>query len=342
MSVAHLLTVLENDEFIERIQKRPEAFIGTTGLVGLENLLVQTINGLLEFFIEKNQGKIAIQLSRQQISFQVSSTRPLVFEQKQVDLEPPFLYLSVLQAFSKQVGISIDQEKQRTIFIYHQGQLKKRLLLPIEETQERIEVLFWPDTQIFGTESLSYMRVLQQCQQIAMLNPGLKILLTQEEEQKNLCYYPKGLSNYLFEKDNPLTRKAAPIIQAKQTELALVQFILSKNHAPQVQKTFVNGHYPSLGGTHYEGFLDGVVAAFNQFLEEQHYSLSVTADSFLAEFDFVLAITIPKPRYTDATKTILRNTELYEVVKEVVFDELQHYFQRHPKWLEQGRSERNE
>ena len=72
------LTVLENDEFIERIQKRPEAFIGTTGLVGLENLLVQTINGLLEFFIEKNQGKIAIQLSRQQISFQVSSTRPLV------------------------------------------------------------------------------------------------------------------------------------------------------------------------------------------------------------------------------------------------------------------------
>ena len=45
-------------------------------------------------------------------------------------------------------------------------------------------------------------------------------------------------------------------------------------------KTFVNGHYPSLGGTHYEGFLDGVVAAFNQFLEEQHYSLSVTADSF--------------------------------------------------------------
>ena len=107
------------------------------------------------------------------------------------------------------------------------------------------------------------MRVLQQCQQIAMLNPGLKILLTQEEEQKSLLL-PKGLSNYLFEKDNPLTRKAAPIIQAKQTELALVQFILSKIMRRKC-KTFVNGHYPSLGGTHYEGFLDGVVAAFNQF-----------------------------------------------------------------------------
>ena len=34
--------------------------------------------------------------------------------------------------------------------------------------------------------------------------------------------------------------------------------------------------------------------------------------------------------------------ELYEAVKEVVFDELQHYFQRHPKWLEQGRIEGNE
>ncbi|MGH2217945.1 DNA topoisomerase II, partial [Enterococcus faecalis] len=48
MTVAHLLTVLENDEFIERIQKRPEAFIGTTDLVSLENLLVQTINDILE------------------------------------------------------------------------------------------------------------------------------------------------------------------------------------------------------------------------------------------------------------------------------------------------------
>ena len=55
MSVAHLLTVLENDEFIERIQKRPEAFIGTTGLVGLENLLVQTINGLLSFSLKESR-----------------------------------------------------------------------------------------------------------------------------------------------------------------------------------------------------------------------------------------------------------------------------------------------
>ena len=58
-----------------------------------------------------------------------------------------------------------------------------------------------------------------------MLNPGLKILLTQEEEQKIFCYYPKGLSNYLFEKDNPLTRKAAPIIQAAN-RIGPVQFIL--------------------------------------------------------------------------------------------------------------------
>ena len=56
----------------------------------------------------------------------------------------------------------------------------------------------------------------------------LKDSLNTRRGTKNLCYYPKGLSNYLFEKDNPLTRKAAPIIQAKQTELALVQFILSK------------------------------------------------------------------------------------------------------------------
>ena len=62
MSVAHLLTVLENDEFIERIQKRPEAFIGTTGLVGLENLLVQTINGLLESFPTRRSSDLSTNL----------------------------------------------------------------------------------------------------------------------------------------------------------------------------------------------------------------------------------------------------------------------------------------
>lgn len=74
----------------------------------------------------------------------------------------------------------------------------------------------------------------------------LKDSLNTRRGTKNLCYYPKGLSNYLFEKDNPLTRKAAPIIQAKQTELALVQFILSKNHAPQVQKHLLMGIIPVL------------------------------------------------------------------------------------------------
>ena len=82
-----------------------------------------------------------------------------------------------------------------------------------------------------------------------------------------------------MKKDNPLTRKAAPIIQAKQTELVLVQFILSKNHAPQVQKHLLMGIIPVLAEPTMRGFLDGV-GAFNQFLEEQHYSLSVTADSF--------------------------------------------------------------
>lgn len=45
-------------------------------------------------------------------------------------------------------------------------------------------------------------------------------------------------------------------------------------------------------------------------------------DSFLVEFDFVLVIMILKFCYIDVMKIILRNIELYEVVKEVVFDEL--------------------
>ena len=135
--------------------------------------------------MKRIKGKLLYSYRVNKSLFRYLPTRPLVFEQKQVDLEPPFLYLSVLQAFSKQVGISIDQEKQRTIFIYHQGQLKNDYYYLLKKPRNELKSYFGRYAN-FGTESLSYMRVLQQCQQIAMLNPGLKILLTQEEEQKSL------------------------------------------------------------------------------------------------------------------------------------------------------------
>lgn len=146
MSVAHLLTVLENDEFIERIQNDQKRSLERLAQSAQRIYLFRQLTVYQSFSLKRIKGKLLY-------SYRVNKSLSGIFhttacfEQKQVDLEPPFLYLSVLQAFSNKQG-SVSIKKNSELFYLPSRAIEKRLLLPIEETQERIEVLFWPDTQI--------------------------------------------------------------------------------------------------------------------------------------------------------------------------------------------------
>lgn len=324
---------LDNTVLQENIRKRPNMYIGGIGPTGLESMVLQVLDQLLLLSSDLSQCELSIELSDSQLIFSFFSKKPLlVNKQAEESHTPPYLFLTTVNALSEQVGVGIERAGKRIIQIYQQGTLIKKVLIPSKDKGERMELALTPDKTLFGDKQLSYFILFNRCQILAMLNSQLEISITDGAKQKNTICYEQGLIEYIYQKDDSITRSSEPLVIHTVNEGVVIDAVISKNGATSVNDSFVNGHLPADGGTHQEGFIEGTVEAINQFLEETNRLKYLTRENFSERFDAVLSIKVQRPRYTGAVKKKIRNPELYKIVKEAVFEEVSIFLRRHPFW----------
>lgn len=332
MTGENIWQALDDDVLKENIRKRPSMFIGATEEAGLQSMVMQTLDELLSLASDLKKTKLAIELSKKQLIFTLESEKELLLNKSSEGSSMPYLFLTVINALSEQMGFSIETNGRRTIKIYQAGLLKKKALIPSEASFHRLEFAFTPDEIILGQKKMPYFVLLNRCQQLTMLNSGLSISLTDNQDQKNVFHYKKGLIEYIFQKDERITRGSEPLSLNIESEGVQIQAVISKNNSTSIADSFVNGHLPADGGTHLDGFVQGTVDGINQFLKETNRLQYLTVDNFSERFDFVLSIRLKRPRYTGAIKKKIRNPELYKIVREAVFKEVSIFLKRHPAW----------
>lgn len=324
---------LDNTVLKDSIRKRPGMYIGGIGPTGLESMVLQVLDQLLLLSNDLSQTELSIELSQNQLIFSFFSKKPLLVNKQAEELyTPPYLFLTTVNALSEQLGAGVEKGGKRIIQIYQHGQLLKKALIPSEDEGERIELAFTPDKKLFGDKQISYFSLFNRVQVLAMLNSGLKISMTDGTSQKNKVHYEHGLIEYIYQKDDSITRGSEPLVIHTVSEGVVIDAVISKNGSTSINDSFVNGHLPADGGTHQEGFIEGTVAAINQFLEETNRLKYLTKENFSERFDTVLSIKVQRPRYTGAVKKKIRNPELYKIVKEAVFEEVSIFLKRHPFW----------
>lgn len=332
MAKENIWQILDDTVLKENIQKRPGMFLGATGQAGMESLIVQTLDNLLELAKEMSHAELAIELSDKQLIFSYYTEQGFLLNKEQRGSYSPYLFLAMVNALSEQMGFGVETNGKRVIQIYQDGLLKQKVLIPSDVKDQRIELAFTPDKKIFGDEKLSYFVLFNRCQELAMLNSGLKISLTDGGRQKNTFQYKQGLVEYIFQKDDSITRSGQPLVINTLREEIKIQAVISKNSSASIQDGFVNGHLPSDGGTHLDGFIHGAVDAINQFLEKTNRLKYLTTANFPERFDLVLSIEVKRPRYVGAVKKKIRNPELYKIVREAAFEEISLFLKRHPAW----------
>ncbi|MBO0444875.1 DNA gyrase subunit B [Enterococcus sp. AZ170] len=333
MTDENIWKALDDNVLKDSIRKRPGMYIGGIGPTGLESMVLQVLDHLLQLAVDLKQAELSIELSDQQFIFSFFSKKGLLLDEiPKEQYTPPYLFLSVVNALSEQLGFGVEKSGKRTIQIYQHGLLNKKALIPSEDEGQRIELAFTPDASLFGHAPLSYFVLLNRCQELAMLHSGLTISLTDGKKQKNYFHYKQGLVDYIFQKDDSITRSGQPLIINTISEGVTIQAVISKNGSTSIKDSFVNGHLPADGGTHLDGFIQGTVDGINQFLEETNRLKYLTVDNFSERFDMVLSIKVKRPRYTGAIKKKIRNPELYKIVREAVFSEVSFFLKRHPAW----------
>lgn len=377
------ITVLEG---LEAVRKRPGMYIGSTSERGLHHLVYEIVDNSVDEALAGYCDYIEVVI-RADGSVQVTDNgRGIPVAMHPTEGIPTLqVVLTILHAGGKfggggyavsgglhGVGSSVvnalserlDAEVHRDGKVWRQDY---RRGVPTGEVTEGEAtdktgtiITFWPDPEIFDTTEFSFEVLRSRFQQMAFLNKGLKISLTDERAEevddedvqleaedtaevkpRSVTYlYENGLLDYV--KHLTATKKSEAVhddviaFEAEDTEqqIALeVAMQWTSSYAESVH-TYANTINTHEGGTHEEGFRTALTSLINAYAREQKLlrekDANLTGDDVREGLTAVVSVKLGEPQFEGQTKTKLGNSEAKTFVQRIVRDELGHWLESNP------------
>jgi len=208
-------------------------------------------------------------------------------------------------------------------------------------------ITFKPDEQIFTlTTEFKFELLANRLRELAFLNPGLEIVLTDEREENRAetFFYRDGIEQFvrqlgrnkqvLHPKPIVLTGRR-PVKLEDQEDEVWVDCVLQYNDGYSDQiLCFANSIPNTDGGTHLTGFRTALTRAINQYAKQNNLFKEkdppISGDDVREGLVAVLSVKLPNPRFESQTKVKLVNTEIEGLVASVVYDGLMTYFDANP------------
>jgi DNA gyrase subunit B len=254
---------------------------------------------------------------------------------------------SVVNALSSR----LDVEVRRQGFVWRQSYRDGVPQAPLEKGEPSDEsgttITFWPSAETFETIEFDYETLRIRFQQMAFLNKGLRIALTDErvreddeDAQSDVYLYEQGLTDYVHYLN---TAKKAELVndeiisfELEDTErkIALevaMQWTTGYNESVFTYANTINTHE---GGTHEEGFRAALTTLVNKYAREKSILKekddNLSGDDVREGLTAVISVKLSEPQFEGQTKTKLGNTEAKAFVQKVVGDQLGDWFDRNP------------
>ena len=271
--------------------------------------------------------------------------------------------ISVANALSTRVDIEV----RRQGYHWTQTYVDQRPTAPLKqgepmgaEESTGTSVTFWADPAIFETTEYDFETLRSRFQQMAFLNKGLKISLTDlreidqagdevagdgdnpvEELHRSVTYrYENGIKDYVDYMVK--SRKATPIepdvIDFESEDLKIgisaevaMQWTTAYSEAV---RTFANTISTTEGGTHEEGFRAALTSLVNRYAREKNIlkdkDENLSGDDVREGLIAVVSVKLTTPQFEGQTKTKLGNSEAKAFVQRVMTDKLGDWFDAHP------------
>ncbi|HEY3787678.1 MAG TPA: DNA gyrase subunit B [Urbifossiella sp.] len=215
---------------------------------------------------------------------------------------------------------------------------------PAADGKTGTAITFKPDHEMFGDLEFSYETLADRFREIAYLNKGLALALSDERDGRGESFkYEGGIAEFVVylnegeqvEHQPIYVRREveAPIENAARTvaiEIAL-QYSFSED---EKVRCYTNNAFNPAGGTHLSGFRAGLTKAINAYgKKEGHFKpeLDVKGEDFRSGLTAVVSIGHPDPVFESQTKIKLNNPEVDGLVNSVVYEFLSEYLEKNPK-----------
>ncbi|MFE0640579.1 ATP-binding protein [Streptomyces sp. NPDC058877] len=249
---------------------------------------------------------------------------------------------SVVNALSRRMTAEVRREGVRWVQEYVRGEATTPLTKVGRATGSGTTITFWPDADIFGATELSFDGLEERFRELAFLNRGLEISLTDlrrpDEPRSARLRFPGGTRDFVDYLDGH-TAASAPVdaiaFECEDPRMGGVMEVAFRwcSCPDERVQSFVNSR-PTVGGTHAMGFCDGLAAAVTSYAREQGLLTprdpDFGADRIGAGLTAVVSVKLDRPEFEDSTRGVLGNSEVRECVGRAVRDHL-------GRWLKEDR-----
>ncbi len=353
-------------EGLEGVRKRPAMYIGGTGKDGLHHLVYEIVDNSVdealggfckEIDVSINKdGSVTVDDDGRGIpvdphpiykvpALQVALTKLHAggkFDKKSYLISGGLhgVGLSVVNALSKKLIVEVKREGKIHRQEYSQGDPKTKLEIvgKIDGDKTGTKVTFWPDPEIFTSTTEFDYRVLEtRFREIAFLNPGLKIILRDENQEKKIEFcYEGGLIEFVkwINKSKEVLNK--PIYFKRESEGIIAEVCIQYNTGYQENIFgFVNTINTVEGGTHVSGFKSALTKIINDYakknkLLKEEKDESISGEDVREGITAIISIKIPDPQFEGQTKTKLGNSDVKGLVESIVSASLSEFFEENP------------
>ena len=361
---AQNITVLEG---LEAVRKRPGMYIGTTSERGLHHLVWEIVDNSVDEALAGYCNKIDVKILPDNIIEVVDNGRGIP-----TDIHPKYgksaleIVLTVLHAGGKfendnykvsgglhGVGVSVvnalsewlevEVRKEGNVYYqkYHRGKPEEdvKIIGSCEANEHGTTVRFKADGDIFETLVYNYFTLSNRLKELAYLNRGLTITLSdlRKDEKKEETYkFDGGILDFL----NEIVKEEATIIDkpfyvsAEQDNVGVdVTFTYTTSQNEAIY-SFVNNINTHEGGTHVQGFRTALTKVINDVGKAQ--GLLKDKDGKLMGNDIregvvaIVSTKIPQPQFEGQTKGKLGNSEVSGIVNSIVSSSLKIFLEDNP------------
>ena len=205
-------------------------------------------------------------------------------------------------------------------------------------------VTFFPDNEIFETLEFKYETLSHRFREMAYLNKGLTLILTDERqvdesgEMKGETFYSEGglveFVKYLDESRTHLIEEPIYVSGKKDDVEVEVAMHYNTSYSENIH-SFVNNINTRDGGTHVSGFKRAITREFSKYGDENglfsKLKFKVSGEDFREGLTSVVSVKVQEPQFKGQTKGELGNSEVTAIVSQLVGDKLRHYLEENPK-----------
>ena len=349
-------------EGLEAVRKRPAMYIGTTGEAGLHHLVYEVVDNSIDEAMNGHCDIIEIVLHSDGSCSVKDNGRGIPVDNHPIHKVPAVeivmtklhaggkfdsdtykisgglhgVGVSVVNALSLWTKVEIHRDGGAYTQSYKKGNLDSKLKRVGDSDEHGTTVRFLPDKGIFETTEFDYQILRNRLRELAYLNAGIRIILSEENGKSQKFYYKGGISQYVtFLNRGKTALMSEPLYVNGEKDQVQVEAALEWTTSFRENiHTFTNNIATREGGTHLSGLRTALTRSLNTIARKRNQLKEkdppLDGNDVREGLTVVLSIKVPEPQFEGQTKTKLGNSEVKGIVDTVMTESLSNFFAENP------------